>query len=149
MSPLRRQRPLLLSLAFAASLLLSLLPTVGRLQQALDPDPLASGWNAMCTMRGLVVLPAPLQDLFAAVDVAAGDAAAGERGDRSRGDKTGDDCPYCPLLTAVVLLAGILLAWLLPRLHDASFAQRRGSRSLDRYLLGLGPRGPPQTRIAI
>ena len=144
MSPLRRQRPLLLSLAFAASLLLALLPTVGRLQQALDPDPLASGWNAMCTMRGLVVLPAPLQDLFAAVD-----AAAGERGDRSRGDQTGDDCPYCPLLTAVVLLAGILLAWLLPRLHDASFPQHRGSHSLDRYLLGLGPRGPPQTRIAI
>ncbi len=141
MSPLRRQRPLLLSLAFAASLLLALLPTVGRLQQALDPDPLASGWNAMCTMRGLVVLPAPLQDLFAAVD-----AAAGERGD---GDHAGDDCPYCPLLTAVVLLAGILLAWLLPRLHDASFAQHRGSHSLDRHLLGLGPRGPPQTRIAI
>lgn len=145
MSPLRRQRPLLLSLAFAASLLLALLPTVGRLQQALDPDPLASGWNAMCTMRGLVVLPAPLQDLFAAVDV----AAAGKHGDRSRGDHAGDDCPYCPLLTAVVLLAGILLAWLLPRLHDASFAQQRGSRRLDRHLLGLGPRGPPQTRIAI
>ncbi len=144
MSPLRRQRPLLLSLAFAASLLLSLLPTVGRLQQALDPDPLASGWNAMCTMRGLVVLPAPLQDLFAAVD-----AAAGERGDRSRGGHAGDDCPYCPLLTAVVLLAGLLLAWLLPRLQNVSFAQRRGSHSLDRYLLGLGPRGPPQTRIAI
>ncbi len=144
MSPLRRQRPLLLSLAFAASLLLSLLPTIGRLHQALTPDPLASGWNAMCTMRGLVVLPAPLQDIFAGTD-----AAAGESGDRSRGDQAGDDCPYCPLLTAVVLLAGILLAWLLPRLHDASFPQHRGSHSLDRYLLGLGPRGPPQTRIAI
>ncbi len=145
MSSLRRQRPLLLSLAFAASLLLSLLPTVGRLQQALDPDPLASGWNAMCTMRGLVVLPAPLQDLFATADA----VATGEPGDRSRGDQAGDDCPYCPLLNAVLLLAGLLLAWLLPRLHDAGFAQRRDSHSLDRYLLGLGPRGPPQTRIAI
>ncbi len=145
MSPLRRQRPLLLSLAFAASLLLSLLPTIGRLHQASTPDPLASGWNAMCTMRGLVVLPAPLQDLFAGVDA----AAARERADRSRGEHAGDDCPYCPLLTAVVLLAGILLAWLLPSLHDASFAQRRDSHSLERHLLGLGPRGPPQTRIAI
>lgn len=145
MSPLRRQRPLLLSLAFAASLLLALLPTIGRLQQVLDPDPLASGWNAMCTMRGLVVLPAPLQDLFAAVDA----AAMGERGDRSRGDQTGDDCPYCPLLTAVVLLAGILRAWLLPRLHDAGFARRRNSHNLDWSLLGLGPRGPPQARLAI
>ncbi|MEQ1511126.1 MAG: DUF2946 family protein [Lysobacteraceae bacterium] len=144
MSPLRRQRPLLLSLAFAASLLLSLLPTVGRLQQALDPDPLASAWNVMCTMRGLVVLPAPLQDLFAGTD-----AAAGERGDRSRGGHSDDDCPYCPLLSATVLLAGLLLAWLLPRPHDARFAQRRGSRCLGRHLLGLGPRGPPQTRIAI
>lgn len=144
MSPLRRQRPLLLSLAFAASLLLSLLPTIGRLHQASTPDPLSSAWNAMCTMRGLAVLPAPLQDLFAGTD-----AAAGERGDRSRGDHAGDDCPYCPLLTAVVLLAGLLLAWLLPRSHDASFAQRRDLHSLGRYLLGLGPRGPPQTRIAI
>ena len=144
MSPLRRQRPLLLSLAFAASLLLSLLPTIGRLHQASTPDPRASAWNAMCTMRGLTVLPAPLRGLFAGAD-----AAAGESGDRSRGDQTGDDCPYCPLLTAVVLLAGILLAWLLPRLHDASFPQHRGSHSLDRYLLGLGPRGPPQTHIAI
>ncbi|NOT86748.1 MAG: DUF2946 family protein [Lysobacter sp.] len=144
MSPLRRQRPLLLSLAFAASLLLSLLPTIGRLHQALNPDPMASAWNAMCTMRGLVVLPAPLQGLFAGTD-----AAAEDRGDRSRGEHAGDDCPYCPLLAAVVLLAGMLLAWLSPRLHDAAFAQRRGSHSLDRYLLGLGPRGPPQARIAI
>ena len=60
-----------LSLALAAGLLLTLLPTLGRLQRALNPDPLASGWTALCTMGGLATLPS---DLIAAA------ANGGDRG---------------------------------------------------------------------
>lgn len=141
MSPLRRQRPLLLSLAFAASLLLSLLPTVGRLHQALNPDPLAAGWNAMCTLRGLAMVQVRLPQTVAGVD-----AASGEPGD---GDPSAGECPYCPLLTAIALLGGLIWARLRLRLPEATPAQCPGPHGHHRHLRGLGPRGPPQTRIAI
>ncbi len=141
MSPLRRQRPLLLSLAFAASLLLSLLPTVGRLHQALNPDPLAAGWNAMCTLRGLAMVQVRLPQTVEGVD-----AASGERGDA---DPSAGECPYCPLLTAIALVGGLMLARLWLRLPEAAPAQCLGPHGHHRYLRGLGPRGPPQTRIAI
>lgn len=142
MSPLRRQRPLLLLLAFAASLLLSLLPTVGRLHQALNSDPLLPGWNAMCTMRGLMVAPAPLLEWFSG-----GDAAARGRGQPDH--QASDECPYCPLLAAAALLVGTSPVWMSPRVDGATFLQRRHLHGLDRHFLGLGPRGPPLARIAI
>ena len=126
-----------LSLALAAGLLLTLLPTLGRLQRALNPDPLASGWTALCTMGGLATLPS---DLI---------AAAANGGDRGNRGQAGDDCPYCPLLASVSLLGGLLLAWLLPRLPiTPAHPPRVATRIVAWHPCGLGSRGPPRALIA-
>lgn len=135
MPPLRRHRPLLLSLAFVASLLLSLLPTAGRLYQAFDPDPLASGWRAFCTAQGLALRPV---DLLATL--------AGQNSDDSeRGGSghAGDDCPYCPVLASAGMPAIPALAALPPAAHDAAVAARPQPRLADRHRIGCEPRGPP------
>lgn len=122
-----------LSLALVAGLLLTLLPTFGRLQRALDPDPLAAGWTALCTMGGLATLPS---------DLLGKQGAAGDS--RNRG-QAGDDCPYCPLLGTIGLLGGVLLAWLLPRLPATRLrAPARVARPRAWHPCGLGSRGPPQ-----
>jgi hypothetical protein len=120
-----------LALALTAGLLLTLLPTLGRLQRALNPDPLAAGWAALCTMGGLATLPS---DAFGATG----------NGDRGNRGQAGDDCPYCPLLATISLLGGLLLAWLLPCLF--ALGLRPPVRVLVRatwHPCGLGSRGPP------
>ncbi len=124
-----------LSLALAAGLLLTLLPTLGRLQRALNPDPLASGWTALCTMGGLATLPSDLAD-----------AATGT--DRGNRGQAGDDCPYCPLLASVSLLGGLLLAWLLPRLPAVAVRPSPATARIAAWHpCGLGSRGPPLAAI--
>lgn len=137
MSPLRRHRPLLLSLAFAASLLLSLLPTAGRLYQAFDPDPLASGWRALCTAQGLALRPV---DPIAAL---AGEERSG--GQRGGSGHPGDDCPYCPVLASVSMPALLVLPAFPAHVDEAAVAVRPQPRLPERRRPGCEPRGPPVT----
>lgn len=139
MSPLRRPRPLLWSLAFMASLLLALLPAAGRLHRAFDAEASAPAMQAFCSAQGLV-LRSPVVDP-AAVD------PAHPPGERSPAPATGDDCAYCPLLATTGLPA--LVSPVLPPLPPMAvvFPPRDSRRTGDRHPIGQGPRGPP-TRFA-
>lgn len=141
MMPLRRPRPLLWSLAFTASLLLSLLPTIGRLHRALDADGAVPDVRAFCTTEGLAYRPAD-----AVRDALSG--SADPQPQPQRGDPAhGDDCAYCPLLAAASLPAAIVsLPPPLPPLA-ATFAPRPQPSLRERHLLGWAPRGPP-ARVA-
>lgn len=140
MTSLRRPRPVLLALAFTASLLLSLLPTIGRLHRALDADgAILLDARAFCTAQGLVERP---------VDTVR-DALSGitHPGPGRMPAHDGDDCAYCPLLATTGLPAVALsLPPPLPPLA-ATFAPRPQPSLRDRHLLGWAPRGPP-TRVA-
>lgn len=135
MTALRRPHRWLSTLALAASLLLSLLPTAGRLQQALAQearDPLSL---AMCTVRGLEYLPASRADVLP-VDPQAppGDPAPASHR---------DDCAYCPLLTSLDLPAPPAMApgASVSSSDDLRSPSDRGVAAAHR--MGLGPRGPP------
>lgn len=134
MSPLRRPRPLLWSLAFTASLLLALLPAAGRLHRALDAEVSAPAMQAFCSAQGLVLRP-PIVD------------PGHPSGGRSPAPAAGDDCAYCPLLATTGLPA--VVSPVLPPLPPmaAVFPPRFVRRAVDRHPIGQGPRGPP-ARIA-
>ena len=134
MSPLRRPRPLLWSLAFTASLLLALLPAAGRLYRAGTFDPPAPALQAFCTAAGLALRsPAPR---------IAGDAVH-PHGEGAPAGEAGDDCAYCPLLATTGLPA--IASPMLPPLPPmaAVFPPRLVRRAVDRHPIGQGPRGPP------
>lgn len=135
MSPLRRPRPLLWSLAFTASLLLALLPAAGRLHRALDAEVSAPAMQAFCSTQGLVLRP-PIFDQVA-VD------PAHPPGERSPAPAADDDCAYCPLLATTGLPA--LVSPVLPPLPPMAvvFPPRDSRRTGDRHPIGQGPRGPP------
>jgi len=136
MTSFRRPRPWLWSLAVTASLLLSLLPTIGRLHRALDADAaLLLDVRAFCTVQGLVERPVDaVRDALSGIaHPAPGRVPAHD----------GDDCAYCPLLAATGLPAVVL-----PRVPPlpplaATFAPRPQPALRDRHLLGWAPRGPP------
>ena len=128
---LRRLPPLLPALALVAALLLALLPSVGRLYQAAQSAP--PDTIALCTVEGFKQAAAPLWALA--------DAAAHHR--NPGGEPSAHDCDYCPLLSGLVVLAFIALAfWPL-----ATFSPRRieaaSPRVGRRHPCGLGSRGPP------
>ena len=126
----RRRHRLLLSLAFAGSLLLALVPSLGRLHQAFAQDPLASQLGQFCTSDGLVARAELSRWL-------AGDAGA------PAPRVPADDCDYCPLLVASALpLAGLPVAPLQP-LPQARTPLRAQPRLPQRHLIGWAPRGPP------
>jgi hypothetical protein len=134
MSPLRRPRPLLWSLAFTASLLLALLPAAGRLHRAFDAEASAPAMQAFCSAQGLV-LRGPMSSLADETGRLPGKGApAGE---------TGDDCAYCPLLATTGLPA--LASPVLPPLPPMAtvFAPQDSRRTGDRHPIGQGARGPP------
>ena len=135
MSPLRRPRPLLWSLAFTASLLLALLPAAGRLHRAFDADISATAMQAFCTAQGLVLRPSIVDP--AIVDPAHPPDAP------SPAPATGDDCAYCPLLATTGLPA--IASPMLPPLPPmaAVFPPRLVRCAVDRHPIGQGPRGPP------
>ena len=155
MTALRRPHRWLSALALAASLLLSLLPTAGRLQQAavqqaaLQQATVQQAFAleardeltlAMCTVRGLEYRPAsPVDALSADRSAAQGDPEPARHG---------DDCAYCPLLTSLDLPAPPAMA------HHASVSSSDDLRSpSDRgvaaaHRRGLGPRGPPTVVFA-
>jgi len=134
MSPLRRPRPLLWSLAFTASLLLVLLPAAGRLYRAGTADPLAPALQAFCTADGLA-LRSPAPQIV-------GDAGR-PHGDGAPAGEAGDDCAYCPLLATTGLPA--VASPVLPPLPPmaVAFPPRLARRAVDRHPIGQGPRGPP------
>lgn len=140
MSPLRRPRPLLWSLAFTASLLLALLPAAGRLHRAFDAEASAPAMQALCSAQGLV-LRSPVVDP-AAVDQVAVDPGH-PHGEGPSGGDAGDDCAYCPLLATTGLPA--LVSPVLPPLPPMAvvFPPRDSRRTGDRHPIGQGPRGPP------
>lgn len=130
MSPLRRPRPLLWSLAFTASLLLALLPAAGRLHRAFDAEAAAPAMQAFCSAQGLVLRSSIVDP-------------AHPPGERSPAPATGDDCAYCPLL-ATTGLPALVSPVLLPLPPMATvFAPRDSRRTGDRHPIGHGPRGPP------
>lgn len=140
MTALRRPHRWLSTLALAASLLLSLLPTVGRLQQTFAQAAQSDVALAMCTVRGLEYVPASRADVLSA------DPRA-PQGDPAPADH-GDDCAYCPLLASLDLPAPP------PMAHPSAMSSTDDLRSLsDRgvsaaYRMGLGPRGPPSMVFA-
>lgn len=140
MSPLRRPRPLLWSLAFTASLLLALLPAAGRLHRAFDAEASAPAMQAFCSAQGLV-LRSPLVDAAIVGQVIVDPAHP--PGERSPAPAAGDDCAYCPLLATTGLPA--LVSPVLPPLPPmvTVFAPRDSRRTGDRHPIGQGPRGPP------
>lgn len=127
---LRHRHRLLLSLAFAGSLLLALVPSLGRLHQAFAQDPLASQLGQFCSSDGLVARAELSRWL-------AGDA--GDPAPRA----PADDCDYCPLLVAPALpVAGLPVPPAQP-LPQARTALRVQPRLPQRHLIGWAPRGPP------
>ena len=98
MMPLRRPHRVLLALAFTASLLLSLVPTIGRLHRALDADGALLDARAFCTTEGLAYRSADaVRDALSAI--------TDPKPQPRRGDPApdGDDCAYCPLLATTGL----------------------------------------------
>lgn len=107
-------------------LLLACLPTLGRLASSSDDGAAGSVLAALCTMTGLKYVEVPL-----------GDPAPQPR------KAMGEDCAYCPLLTAVAVFAlWLALAWpspvAAPRAERTSASHRKNP-----YPCGLGSRGPP------
>lgn len=112
-------------LALVAMLLLACLPTLGRL--ATPSDQGSSVWAALCTMTGLKY-----------VEVPASDPAP-----QPHKPLHGEDCAYCPLLTAVAVFAlWLALGW--PTLVTVPIASRAlAPRRKNPHPCGLGSRGPP------
>lgn len=129
----RRCHRLLLSLAFAGSLLLALVPSLGRLHQAFAQDPLAAQLGQLCSAEGLVARA----DLSRWVSVPAGNA--GEPAPRH----PGDDCDYCPLLVAPALPVATLAMPLQLRFPPTAFPAPILPALPQRHLMGWAPRGPP------
>lgn len=114
-------------LALVAMLLLACLPTLGRLASPSAAGEGSSVWAALCTMTGLKY-----------VEVPASDPAP-----QPHKPLHGEDCAYCPLLTAVAVFAlWLALAW--PCLSAASRSHAWSTPRLRSFHpCGLGSRGPP------
>lgn len=140
MRSFRRPHRWLSALALAASLLLSLLPAAGRLQQAFAQEAQSDVALAMCTARGMEYLPA------SHVDALSADQPTPQGDPEPAGH--GDDCAYCPLLASLDLPAPSAMA------DAASVSSSDDLRSpSDRgvsavHPVGLGPRGPPAMVLA-
>lgn len=131
-------------LALLAAVLLSTLPTLGRLQQALHATDVAAPTVALCTMRGL-------ERVSLADAIGFPLHGTGHADDNGDGDQPGhvqDDCAYCPLLSGLLLptLAMSGLAWIPPTTGRAW--QRPDVAPLATAIPGLGSRGPPIQQIA-
>ena len=121
-------------LALVAMLLLSTLPTWGRLTAG--PGAADGVWAQICTMAGLKLVklvPGDADPLDPPPAPPAGDDGA----------MPGPDCAYCPLLAAVaVLLLSIAFA-LPPHAIRRPAEVRRTAPWRFRHPSGLGSRGPP------
>jgi len=113
-------------LALVAMLLLACLPTLGRLASSPAGES-ASVWAALCTMTGLKYV----------------EVKADTPDPQPHKPLHGEDCAYCPLLTAVAVLAlWLALAW--PQLAAATVPRRSAAPRRDEFHpCGLGSRGPP------
>jgi len=128
---LRRPYPLLSALAFTAALLLALLPTMGRLHRGLDSDPLAPGWEALCTTQGLVLR---WVDPTGTTDAPSQGAPT---------QHAGDDCPYCPLLATLKPLSPTASNWAALAPAPIHAPRRSAALSGKPRVTGWSPRGPP------
>lgn len=115
------------SLALVAMLLLACLPTLGRLAAPSADGDGSSVWAALCTMTGLKYVEVPNAD----------------PAPQPHKPLHGEDCAYCPLLTAVAVFSlWLALTW--PRLSAASRSHPLPApRSRSFHPCGLGSRGPP------
>ncbi len=143
LAPVIRARPFqscMIRLALMATLLLVLVPTLGRLAesrvQADGWEGAGAHWTAICTVAGIQYIPLP-----------EGMQLPGSRtGDASPGKGTshpGADCDYCPLLASLLVVA---LCWALlgPQVQRiVAVALAPSLRPWQRHPCGLGSRGPP------
>ncbi|MBP6749888.1 MAG: DUF2946 family protein [Xanthomonadaceae bacterium] len=151
-----RSRPFA-HLAVLAMLLLSLLPTAGRLYRASSnaesgalQAALASpnGFGAICSSRGLAydaALAAREAALFDSLDsiAVADDGTAGDRrDDGTPSPHADDDCDYCALTASTALATSFAF---LPHSRPAdALVPHIGHDDATSYLgHGLGARGPP------
>ena len=117
--------------ALVAAMLLSLLPTIGRIAQAQAPVHAGIAEVALCTVQGLKQVALPLAT---SASLQQPDAPA---------PRPAHDCDYCPLLAGLVALAVVtLLLW--PQALPAPATHFRDARRIaTRHPSGLGSRGPP------
>jgi hypothetical protein len=128
-------RRALARLALFATLLLALVPTLGRIAQARDAGgDAAPSWAALCTARGFErVLLAPAARVAA---LARGEGPA-------RPHPAGGDCEYCPLLAAAIPVALAPLSVPPAALPPALCTRSAGPSRAQPHPCGLGSRGPP------
>lgn len=133
-------RRLLQTLALAATFALALVPTVGRVAQACQAAEAGDAWGAMCTAAGLEVAASTAHAAHAGHHMPA--PAPTPMPMPHHGD--GADCPYCPLLQALVAPSVPVLA--LPPTLPADAVAKRGPVDPTRFRHpnGLGSRGPPR-----
>lgn len=114
-------------LALVAMLLLACLPTLGRLASPSADGDGSSVWAALCTMTGLKYVEVPNAD----------------PAPQPHKPLHGEDCAYCPLLTAVAVFALCLaLAWRTPVVATRGW-RAEGPHRKNLHPCGLGSRGPP------
>ncbi|MCF7222514.1 DUF2946 family protein [Lysobacter sp. TLK-CK17T] len=129
----------MLRLAFLATLLLLIVPTLGRLAESrVGADGWESAgahWTAICTVAGLKYVQLPGTD--GGMDEAGADMPGKPSG------HAGADCDYCPLLASLLFLA--LCLGLFPPFKPQVSTGRIGAglRREWRHPCGLGSRGPP------
>ncbi|WP_460735181.1 DUF2946 family protein [Lysobacter tyrosinilyticus] len=120
-------------LALVATLLLVLVPTVGRVLSSAS-DASSGVWAQMCTMAGLKL-----------VKLAPGDAnpLTPKPSPVPTGGDAMQDCAYCPLLNAMA----VLVLWVVLAFPQVVVRALRWWRAPVRYTrwypCGLGSRGPP------
>ena len=130
-------RRLLQCFALAATFALALVPTVGRVAQACQAAETGDAWGAMCTVAGLeVAATAPMDHAAHAGHHMPAPTPMPHHGD-------GEDCPYCPLLQALVAPSVPILS--VPAAVPADAVARRNPVDPTRFRNpnGLGSRGPP------
>ena len=130
-------RRLLQCFALAATFALALVPTVGRVAQACQAAETGDAWGAMCTAAGLEVAANP----HLGHEAQAGHPMPSPAPMPHHGD--GEDCPYCPLLQALVAPSVPILS--VPAAVPADAVARRNPVDPTRFRNpnGLGSRGPP------
>jgi hypothetical protein len=130
-------RRLLQCLALAATFALALVPTVGRVAQACQTIETGDAWGAMCTAAGLAVATNP----HPGHDAHAGHAMPAPMPVPHHGG--GEDCPYCPLLQALVAPSVPMLPVPAAIAADAIAQRNPVDPTRFRHPNGLGSRGPP------
>ncbi|MFZ2236127.1 MAG: DUF2946 family protein [Dokdonella sp.] len=122
-------------LALIAAMLLSAMPTVNRLHQAMQADSAVGITVAMCTVAGLKLVTLPLSAAFAASEEV-------DRHDRQK-EHPMHDCDYCPVLAGLIALVLLVLGLWRARLASAPPILRTAPRIAQYHPCGLGSRGPP------